>query len=182
MATRQTNIYETNADFALKLQPIAIEHYYKPQWADARLTELDQHADELSKVLDIGGADKLLTFPDGRVAFLGQRFRRWKSGKKYDDFTLRDTELAKVLKALDTGGFVASFYSYGLANEAETAFVKFRILHFRPIIEALAVGTLKSTPGQNKHKDDHPFIIIEFANIPASFFLFDSVGHQIAFL
>lgn len=188
MAMKPKSSYKDNQAFALKMQPTAVKKYYKMLWPNARIIPLDHCTDELSKRLDIGGADKMLAFNNGKVAFLGQRFRRWNS-RKYDDFTLRAslpsnqlTELGKVLQALDDSGFIVSYYSYGHVNEAETDFIRFRILLFRPLVEALKNKILQPDKTKWNGIGDSSFIVIHFSNIPDSYFLYDSEMHQMKLL
>ena len=116
--------WQVDAKWALEMQPFAIAQFYSKLWLGARIIELDkERKNELAQAIDIGGADKMIQFPDGGLAFLGQRFRRWDE-RKFDDFTLRRdrpsgmmTEFQKIVLALERGGFLAGYYAYGHVNE-----------------------------------------------------------------
>lgn len=174
--------YEENQKWVLKIQPLAITQHYNKIWSNANVIELDSCADELSKIIDIGGADKMLQFTNGSVAFLGQRFRRW-SSKDFDDFTLRAyfksgnaTELQKIRNAIQNGGFIASFYAYGHVNEAEDGFIRFRVLQFRSFTEALISNKIHYTLEKNKYGSY--FIAAPFKTIPREYFLYDTTQPQ----
>lgn len=162
-----------------KMQPIAIAQFYNEVWPDAEVVEIDsQIKNVLAQIIDIGGADKALRFPDGGLAFLAQRFRRY-SESKFDDFTLRrdrptgiKTEFEKVKLAIERRGFIASYYAYGHANEAETGFIRMRILKFNELAGVLTRGELKMEVRQNPDGSS-TFWIIPFRAIPSRFFILD---------
>ncbi len=171
--------WQDDANWALEMQPFAIAQFYSKLWPSARIIELDkERKNELAQAIDIGGADKMIQFPDGGLAFLGQRFRR-PHQKKYDDFTLRRdrpsgmmTEFQKIVLALERGGFLAGYYAYGHVNEAEDGFIRMRILKFREFIEAVLHGELYLGVGRNPDGSS-TFFKIPFCTIPAQFFLFN---------
>ncbi len=171
--------WQTDAEWALSMQPFAIKQFYAKVWTGARIIELDtERTNELARVIDIGGADKMIRFSDGGLAFLGQRFRRWHQ-RKYDDFTLRRerpsgmaTEFQKVVLALERGGFVAGYYAYGHVNEVEDGFIRMRILKFREFVEAILHGELHLEIGNNPDGSSSWFKI-PFRVIPPRFFLLD---------
>lgn len=186
MDTNQQNLIEPkkkpwrpDADWALKMQPYAIAQFYSKVWLGAEVIELDKEkGNRLAEVLDIGGADKMIRFPDGGLAFLGQRFRRWHQSK-FDDFTLRRdrpsgtmTEFQKIMLALKRGGFVAGYYAYGHVNENQDGFTRMRILKFREFIEAVLLGELRLGIGRNPNGSSTWFKI-PFHAIPVRFFLVD---------
>jgi len=157
---------------------------YKSVWPNAEIVEIDaQRGNDLAAALDIGGADKMLRFPDGGLAFLGQRFRRYNSWhverdgyiKEYDDFTLRadrplshrKTEFEKILAALDRAGFTAGYYAYGHLTQDETQFARFRILRFADFIRYVLNNPL---PYRIRNIDDSSrFFSWPFAEIPKEF-------------
>lgn len=161
------------------MQPIALAQFYSKIWPGADVIELDKDVrNKLAKIIDIGGADKVLRFPDAGLAFLAQRFRRYDE-IQFDDFTLRrdrpsgiKTEFQKAKLALERGGFIASYYAYGHANENEDGFIRMRILKFREFMEAVLSGELKLGIGRNPNGSS-TFWKIPFKNIPARFFLID---------
>lgn len=161
------------------MQPIALAQFYKKVWPGAQVFELDKDKqNELARVLDIGGADKMVRFPDGGLAFLGQRFRRYHQ-RRFDDFTLRrdrpsgmKTEFEKIKLAFERGGFIAGHYAYGHANKSEDGFIRFRILKFREFIEAVLAGEFHLGIGNNPNGSS-TFFKIPFGAIPPRFFLID---------
>jgi len=167
-------------DWALKMQRFAIP-IYETIWPKSRIIELDKNLrDELSHTLDVGGADKMIRFADGGLAFLAQRFRRW-DARKWDDFTLRkdrlngySTELQKGRLALERHGFVAGFYSYGLANETDSGFARLRILRYPELLSAIVEGKIRTQTHSNTNGSSN-FIAIPFSLIPRNYFLFESV-------
>jgi len=171
--------WQDDAKWALEMQPFAIAQFYSKLWPGARIIELDKEKEnELARAIDIGGADKMIQFPDGGLAFLGQRFRR-PHQKRYDDFTLRRdrpsgmmTEFQKIVLALQRGGFLAGYYAYGHVNEEEDGFIRMRILRFREFIEAVLYGELQLGVGRNPNGSSTWFKI-PFRTIPARFFLLD---------
>lgn len=182
--------YEIDRDWALGMQLLAITDFYARVWPGAEVIELDNdRANPLKTVLDIGGADKMLRYPTGGIAFLAQRFRRYKSwhptpSQMYDDFTLRYnrpygrmTEAEKLQRALDEGGFVASWYAYGHANEDNTGFTRFRILNFPALLRCLG-GQLGDKVLPNRDQSS-TFVPIPFRHIPASIFLLDYPARQL---
>lgn len=171
--------WQVDAKWVLEMQAFAIAQFYSKLWLGARIIELDkERKNELAQAIDIGGADKMIQFPDGGLAFLGQRFRRW-GERKFDDFTLRRdrpsgmmTEFQKIVLALERGGFLAGYYAYGHVNEEEDGFIRMRILKFRGFIEAVLNGELRLGVGRNPNGSS-TFFKIPFHTIPAQFFLLD---------
>lgn len=202
MAMKQTSLvstltdsgeYEDNTKYVLKMQPIAISQFYSRVWPKSEVVELDNDkADHLKAILDIGGADKMLREPNGAIAFLGQRFRRYKSWHPtptliYDDFTIRcrfpggyDSEMEKLRQAMESGGFIASWYAYGHANQHDTGFVRFRIIRLPLLLRGIYSGQIQSKRRLNKER--RPFVYIKFQSIPHPMFLLDYPGYQIPIL
>lgn len=161
------------------MQPYAITQFYNKLWPGIKIIEIDnQVKNELAQIIDIGGADKALRFPDGGLAFLAQRFRRHNEAK-FDDFTLRrdrpsgiKTEFEKVKLAFERRGFIASYYAYGHANEQENGFIRMRILKFREFVEAVLRSDFALGIGQNPNGSS-TFFKIPFKTIPPRFFILD---------
>jgi len=160
--------FEQQKEWALKLQPFAIEQHYSNLWPDADINELDlAEKESLGWKLDISGADKYIHYPDGRSAFLAQRFR---SAEYADlgDFTLRETEWRKVQDNLNDG-VIAGYYSYGVANEEDNGFIWLKILRFRPFIEwALSHQEPRLVP----NKKGPGFYAWPFAKIPSDLIVY----------
>lgn len=178
MANNRRKSWHVDDKWALEIQRFAMP-IYEHVWPDARIVELDKDKrNQLSRVLDVGGADKMIEFRDGGLAFLAQRFRRWKY-RGYDDFTLRKnrssgnlTEFEKGMLALERHGFVAGFYSYGLVNQTETGFERFRILRYPELLKAILSGQLKPRTISNTNGSSD-FLVVPFSHIPIHFFVFD---------
>ncbi len=178
MITQVKKNWQADDKWALEMQKFALP-IYRQVWVNARIVELDKDKrNQLSRVLDIGGADKMIEFADGGLAFLAQRFRRWQY-RKYDDFTLRKnrpsgnlTEFEKGMLALERHGFVAGFYSYGLANQAETGFERFRILRYPELLKAIITGELHPKTLNNANGSSN-FLVVPFSCIPKHFFVLD---------
>ena len=162
--------YLNNKELAKKLQPIAIKNFYNTLWPDAQIIELDNDTkNRLAGIIDKGGADKLIRFKDGRLAFLAQRFRDWEHRNR-NDFTIRDTELHKVINAFHSGGFIASFYAYAYSDHAHLNFYKFRLFRYKEAIEHILAKRLNR--GWIPNKDGgHKFIAIPFSKLPRDLFL-----------
>ncbi len=152
--------YASNQDWVLKIQPYAISQHYRIKWPNCEILCLDDDdSDELKKVLDVSGADKLIKWENGTISFLGQRFRRWEHRDK-DDFTLRVTgshggvgEAHKAFDALEKGKLLAAFYAYGHVNQDEISFIKFRIIDYRKFLELVlkeAIPKPSLIPNKNK--------------------------------
>lgn len=185
--------YGKNREYVLKMQPIAISQFYSAVWPESKVVELDNdRTDHLKAMLDIGGADKMLRAPNGAIAFLGQRFRRYESWHPapnliYDDFTIRcrfpdghDSEMEKLQQAMEMGGFVATWYAYGHANQNDTGFVRFRIVRLPLLLQSLDSGQIQCDRRLNK--EGRPFAYIRFADIPRPIFLLDYPGYQLPML
>lgn len=163
----------------IKMQPTALAQFYSKVWPGAEVIELDRDVrNKLAQIIDIGGADKVLRFPDAGLAFLAQRFRRYDE-IQFDDFTLRrdrpsgiKTEFEKAKLAFERGGFIASYYAYGHANKNEDGFIRMRILRFKEFIEAVLSGELRLGIGRNPNGSS-TFFKIPFHTIPPWFFLID---------
>lgn len=178
MITTTRKDWRADDKWALEMQRFAMP-IYKQVWANARIVELDKDKrNQVSCVLDVGGADKMIEFADGGLAFLAQRFRRWKY-RKYDDFTLRKNrpsgnlaEFEKGMLALQRHGFVAGFYSYGLVNQTETGFKRFRILRYPELLKAILTGKLQPKTLSNTNGSS-TFLVLPFSRIPTHFFILD---------
>lgn len=178
MSTQHEKNWQTDDKWALEMQNFAMP-IYQQVWANARIVELDKDKrNQLSRVLDIGGADKMIEFADGGLAFLAQRFRRWQY-RTYDDFTLRTyrpsgntTEFEKGMLALERHGFVAGFYSYGLVNQTETGFERLRILRYPELLKAILTGELKPKTLSNTNGSSN-FLVVPFSHIPKQLFVLD---------
>jgi len=172
---RQRNL-QNNWEWQAKIQKHVAVPIYKTVWPNAEIVEIDaQRWNELATAIDIGGADKMLRFPDGGLGFLGQRFRRYNSWhieqngyiKEYDDLTLRTTEFNKIIASLNRAGFIASYYAYGHLTEDENRFARFRILRFADFIRYIAN---KALPNPIPNTDGSPsFFSWPFAKIPKEF-------------
>jgi hypothetical protein len=160
-----------------KIQPIAIAQFYTKLWPGVKVIPIDsQVKNRLAQIIDIGGADKALRFPDGDLAFLAQRFRRYEEAQ-FDDFTLRrdrpsgiKTEFQKAKLAFERGGFLASYYAYGHVNEMEDGFIRMRVLKFREFLDAVLHGEFTLGIGHNPDGSS-TFWKIPFRAIPPHFFL-----------
>lgn len=168
------------------IQPLAERLIYNQVWPEVEVIPLDDdNKNRLKVVLDIAGADKILRWPDGGIAFLAQRFRRFEKSR-WDDFTMRRlrpsgrlTEVGKIRAALERSGLIAAFYAYGHVNKTEDDFLRFRILRFTEFCQAWEKGTL--LPAQTKANTDGSswFFCWPFKNIPDSLFLYDSEPKQL---
>jgi len=170
--------YKKDAKWVLEIQKtLAIPLIYTQVWPNCEIKCLDDNEDDqLKKILDISGADKLIKWKNGTVSFLGQRFRTYESSlaKDYDDFTLRKerpqtdykAECYKIIDALENGKLLAAYYAYGHVNIKETGFEKFRILHFRRFIEKWVNNELE--PYQQPYNKDNSsnFYAWAFNKIP----------------
>jgi len=191
IAKVRQRLYEENREYVLKMQPIAISQFYTTVWPKHEVIELDNDkANNLKAMLDVGGADKMLRAPNGSIAFLGQRFRRYRSWhpepKKvvYDDFTLRcslpngnDSEMERLRQAMERGGFVATWYAYGHANPRDTGFCKFRIIRLPLLLACIESGQI--TPKWGINPDGRPFACIPFQTVPPLVFLLAHPGGQL---
>lgn len=174
--------YNEDAKWAQEIQSRLALKEYKKVWPGAKIIELDKdRSNPLARIIDVGGADKTIRFPDGRIAFLGQRFRRW-AYWCYNDFTLRFSrpgpyrgEFEKILAALSEGGFIASFYTYGLVNEDESDFFRFRILRFHPLCQKILEGELRYKVKANKDGSS-TFLTLPFRWIPQELLLYERVS------
>jgi len=178
--------YELQKKWATnKIQPIAIKTIYNKVWSNARIIPLDDDfADPLKSILDPAGGDKMIKWSNGGIAFLGQRFRTYKSSleKGYDDFTLRFktkygsiTEFQKVTDAFDNEKFIASYYAYGHVNIEETGFDKFRILYFRKFLKLWKEGKIKAK-GPIPNEDGSWFVYWPFSKIPSECIMFQTIA------
>lgn len=160
--------YSQNQNFSQQMQPIAIDKYYNKVWPGVRIFEIDiDTKSELSKMVDVAGADKMLRFGNKNIAYLAQRFRQ-SSYLKYDEFTMRHTELTKAFRAIDEGWFIASFYAYGFANDSKTDFLKFYILKYREVLSHIRTMDLPF----RVNNDGTKFYHIKFSSIPPAYFTF----------
>lgn len=172
--------FEEDMAWSIKIGKIAMEQFYTKQWPGCKVIDLDtDKRNQLAGALDIGGADKMLCFPTGGIAFLSQRFRRWKA-HRYDDFTLRlsrpsgkMTEFGKAIDALTKSGFVASYYAYGHVNQTEESFIRFRIILFREFLEACLMGEITASGIKINPNGSSTFYIFPFQNIPQKLLLVD---------
>ena len=176
---------EKQAKWALKIQNIAVSKIYEKitQWKNTRIEHQDTgwaKNNELMKILDVAGADKIIRWPNGTAAFLGQRFRSF-NDTKYDDFTIRymkiygsNTEYTRLIHAFDNSGFIAQFYAYGHVNKNEDGFTRFRILKFQQFIEWWL--NKKNSPNETKitNRGDAEFMCWRFRRIPTSCIYWDS--------
>lgn len=167
-----------------KIQPIAKLKIYNSVWPQAKIIPLDNdRRNQMKVILDIAGADKLLKWPDGGVAFLAQRFRRFEE-RDFDDFTLRYsrpsgrvTEVGKILRAFKRSGMIAAFYAYGHVNQDETDFLRFRVLRFVEFCLEWQSGRLPPD-GRQTNKDRTTFLYWRFSKIPDHLFEFSSEPTQ----
>jgi len=176
--------YEVNAEWATRMHKIAAEQYYNKLWPDSEIIELDtDRQDVLKFALDVGGADMMIRFPTGGIAFLCERFRRWES-RRFDDFTIRlsrpsgiMTEYGKAVDAIKRGGFVASYYAYGHVNQAEDGFIRLRILLYQKLLESLLHGGIVPAIRENPNGSSI-FCAIPFRDIPDDLKLLEYVGED----
>jgi len=159
------------------MQPIAISKFYSNLWPDTKIIELDTDTkNKLALILDKGGTDKLIQFRNGTIAFIAQRFRSW-FYRKRNDWTLRETELDKVLYAFQTGGFIASYYAYGWINKPETDFIKFKVFDYKKALQHILPKILHNyypiVPNVNTGPGFYP---IPFDHIPKDYFLLNYQG------
>jgi hypothetical protein len=161
------------------MQPIAVAKFYSPLWSKAKVIELDiDSKNRLAVILDKGGTDKLIQFPNGTLAFLAQRFRSWDYRNK-NDWTLRETELNKAIQALQIGGFIASFYAYGWVNKSETDFIRFKVFDYKRalvhILPRFSRGYYHLLPNVNGGPG---LYAIPFNHIPEDYFVLDYAAEK----
>jgi hypothetical protein len=163
-----------------KIQPLAEKLVYNHVWPRVEIIALDDdRQNQLKVMLDVGGADKLLKWPDGGIAFLAQRFRRFDK-RGWDDFTIRArrpsgrlTEAGKIVRAFDRSGLVAAYYAYGHVNEDEDGFLRFRIIKFIKFCQLWKLGLLKPD-GVKKNLDrSSTFLHWRFSRIPPTLLIHD---------
>lgn len=165
--------YDENQEWVLKMQPYAINQHYNRFWPDSEIIGLDDDtANELKKVLDISGADKLIKWSNGTISFLAQRFRRWKQ-RNFDDFTLRKTgiyggkgEIYKVIDAFNNNKVVSSFYAYGHVNRKEDGFIRFRIIDYKRFLKLWKEGMIKTPIEIPNRNIQNLFFMWPFKEIP----------------
>jgi len=176
---------ETQAKWALKIQDVAIKKIYEriPQWKNVKIEHLDTgwaKNNELMKILDVAGADKLIRWPNGSAAFLGQRFRTY-NDREHDDFTLRyrktggsNTEYTRLTHAFDNSGFISQFYAYGHVNKNDNGFLRFRVLFFQKFIDWWL--NRKNSPDKiiPTNRGDAEFMCWNFDRIPTYCIFLDS--------
>lgn len=172
--------YREDNDWSVnKIQPIAEKLFYQKYWPDSRIIHLDTGDNELKKILDVGGADKLIAHSDGSISFLAQRFRTYEF-RKYDEFTIRAkrpsghlTEFEKMIKGIKEKGLLSAYYSYGHVNEDEDEFLRFRIIDYLNFAKMVLSGEL--SPGKlipNKDGSAY-FYAWKFKNLPHKLILFE---------
>jgi hypothetical protein len=129
-------------DFSLKMQKVAIAQRYPAIFPHYKIIEIDEmaHTDALAKVIDISGCDKALVARDGHIVWLGQRFRQHDQWDQYHDFTIRESEYRRHLKAIQNGGSLPGFYVYGYANQGQDDFLAFLILKYRQFFQDIRDG------------------------------------------
>lgn len=172
--------------FVKKMQPL-VDEIYKEIWPDCKVIDLENEDQNILKnIIDVGGADKLLKYPDGTITFLAQRLRRWESyhkesiyyGKKeirdFDDFTLREyrplthykAECYKVLKGIGKNRFFASYYAYGHVNKNKTEFERFRIVDFKHFVELWSTDKLPLYKRKWNKDESSYFLAWPFRDLP----------------
>lgn len=165
--------YRNDQDWVLKMQPLAIRFYYRKIWPECEIKCLDDELDNnLKKILDISGADKLLRWPNGTVSFLAQRFRRHDE-RNYDDFTLRydrpsgyKAEMFKARDALKKHKLIPAYYAYGHVNENEDGFKRFRVIDFIVFLDYLERGQLPEPEFKENRDKSSTFMAWNFNIIP----------------
>jgi len=174
--------FDTQMWWAVKrIQPLAEAQIYSIVWPDAEIIPLDtERGNQLKRILDVAGADKLIKYRNGNVNFLAQRFRKHNTIERgFDDFTLRKTnmsgyrsEIYRVLEAFKQNQIISAYYAYGHANKKETGFTHFRILDFKKFVDYLMSGKIRS-PKEKDNNDPSSFYAWKFEWIPRDIFIYD---------
>lgn len=172
--------YRDNQDWALKHQSLAIKLYYSQVWPECEIKCLDDDRyNDLKKILDISGADKLLKWPDGTISFLAQRFRR---ETDYDDFTLRldrpsgyRCEWFKMRDSLKEHKLLPAFYAYGHLNDNEDSFKRFRIVDIVSFLNYWEKGLLTEPIIRGNRDNSSRFLAWHFNEIPDECIIFQDI-------
>lgn len=166
--------------FSMKMQEIAIQKVYHSVWPNFRILEIDKLDHELARLVDIGGADKLLFAKDGHNIFLAQRFRKSSQGERYRDFTLREKEYLRHSVAMRDGGFIPGYYVYGWANQSETDFTELKIINYQMWLNDVLGGMARMWFKETKNEWQENFYYVPFSNIPLRYitFAYPCNGHQ----
>lgn len=156
--------WKVRKDFSLKMQKVAIEKYYPHVWPRYKIVEIDELNHDLAVQIDIGGGDKMLVGKDGHLAFVGQRFRKITSW--YRDFTIREAEYNRHLRAIQSNGFVPGYYVLGYANEYEDDFSVLYIIDYRLWLSDIVDGKTRMDFKETKPKNQENFYYCALNKIP----------------
>jgi len=157
--------YPGRREWSEKIQKsLAVPRLYPRLWPKHELMEVDTMPDALAKAVDIAGGDKLFQAPDGSCFFTGNRFRQhnyWTDPRphfRHRDFTLRECELDRHLKAHRNNGFIPGFYITGFVNETEDDFIAVLVVDYKALIrdyEAGLFGMGHTSPKNGKESFYH---------------------------
>ncbi len=154
--------FVNNDEFSKRMQAVAIVKFYlnRPQlWPGYSIIEVDNefHSNHIARALDIGGTDKLLRAPSGYLIHLGQRFRRENAWYKHCELTIRDNEYERHVEALNNGGTIPDFYSYGFADKEERDFIAFFVIKYRLMMSDVQCGRFNLDKFERREEWQHNF-------------------------
>lgn len=151
--------YNENDEFARRVQRNVAIDLYSEYWGvnPDDIREIDEEGaagNELAKLLDAGGVDKIIELKGNLM--LAQRIRRPNLGFK-PDFTIRrqlefdwDAEYEKLRQAYEKNGTAPSMYAYGQGAEGGNDLEFLYIVDFASFINLEFGGKLKKKESPNK--------------------------------
>jgi len=105
-------------------QKVVVPKFYKVVWGNNAIIESDLQNNDLAKLLDFSGIDKIVRVNDV-IMGLSQRIQRQKYAKyksitirkqRISDYGVSNSEYQKTIDAIQVGGLVASYQSHVYVN------------------------------------------------------------------
>lgn len=166
--------------WTMKIQKKFALDIYNEIWPGCTIIEVDElnfmKKNELARILDYDGLDKIIIQKTGRMIHMAQRFRQY---NPYGDFSLRyytfsekygktKSEYFKLKRSINTTNDIFWYprlYAFGITTKDETAFREFHFIKTKPMMEALILKQIPFGGPKMNHDGKSSFIFINMEDL-----------------
>jgi hypothetical protein len=161
-----------------KMQALACKWVYPLVWPDYKIWSPSRGGkNTLARALDVGGTDIMLSTPEGVTIHIADRFRQYAEFVAHPDFTLRGIEYERHLRAIQIGGALPFYYTYGYANEEDTDFAQvFIVLYDKWLRDVAARRTWAPRLKDRTRYGQENFRYIAWRSLPHQYLFYSSGG------
>lgn len=163
---RDLGTRQDRRSFSQKMQHIAINYVDPVLWPDYKPFSVEAMGrNELARIIDISGTDKILVHPNGHTIHVSERFRQYSDYFNFPQFTLRDVEYERHISAAEQGGNLPFYFKYCYATEDEADIFKLYLVRYAIWIKNIVEG-LTAPPKKKLRPHDEDFYYVPWKEMP----------------